>query len=205
MENKTVHLRECKNTTIKRDDRKKFYARVRDEIAHGTLPTQLYIGWVTDPNKQDTNILSHLESLASLAASSTSEGSIELPNTVENGESALFEALFFLSMDDSARSAPIHITIAKELLSRLSIDRFRAIDLAASVELLAASVFKTGVGVTIRELIQGKLSTVIQRNGSASYKMETFLESVRISHVSLEFVGQFRDILLTHRRNLDAW
>ena len=198
LENKTVHLRECKNTTIKRDDRKKFYARVRDEIAHGTLPTQLYIGWVTDPNKQDTNILSHLESLASLAASSTSEGSIELPNTVENGESALFEALFFLSMDDSARSAPIPITIAKELLSRLSIDRFRAIDLAASVELLAASVFKTGVGVTIRELIQGKLSTVIQRNGSASYKMETFLESVRISQVSLEFVGQFRDILEFH-------
>ncbi len=198
LENETVHLRECKNTAIKREDRKKFYARIRDEIAHGTLPSQLYIGWVTDPNKQDGRILSHLESMASIAASCSEVSGNELPNSVDSGEDALREGLYFLSVNRSANSSPIALPIARELLSRLSIDRFRADDLAASVELLAPSVFKAGVGATIRELIQGNLSTTIQRRNSASYTREAFLESLGISQLTLEFADQFRDILEFH-------
>src|SRR5262249_9154995 len=69
-QNGVVELRECKDTAITAEDRTTFYKRVR-RVANGRDPAKLQIGWVTDPAKQDGNILRHLEEMVHCSKSPT--------------------------------------------------------------------------------------------------------------------------------------
>ncbi len=181
LEDGTIHLRECKDTAITRNDRKTFYLRARRQIVEGTDPSHLHIGWVTDPGKQG-DILRHLAEMARIASGAVETKGDTLPVQVDSAETALAEALYYLSHDESPHEQKVAQDAARALLARLTIDRFRAKELAASVERIAPTIFQEGTGATIRELIQGKVSTTIQRDGSAEYTRQEFL--VRVSHIS---------------------
>jgi hypothetical protein len=73
----SVHLRECKNTDITRDDREVFYRRVRRELNQGTQVERLHVGWVTDPEKQG-NILDHIAEMGTLCRTAT----LAIPNVI---------------------------------------------------------------------------------------------------------------------------
>ena len=131
LEDGTVHLRECKDTAITRDDRKTFYLRVRREIAEGTDPSHLHIGWVTDAGKQG-DILHHLVEMARIASDAAETRGDTLPDRVDSAERALEESLYYLSHDESVQEPAVAQQAARGLLARLTIDRFRAKELAAS-------------------------------------------------------------------------
>jgi hypothetical protein len=190
----SVHLRECKDTVITRLDRQAFYLRVRREIAEGTAPSDLFIGWVTDAGKPGQTCLDHLDGIARLASSDAANIQNRLPARVSSAKSALEEALYFLT-DATLPHASMSRETAMELLSRLAIDRFLAEDLAARIECMAPEVFTNGTGCTIRELIHGKLSTTIQRAGSAEFTQKEFLEHLGLGQLELGLVESLREIL----------
>ena len=195
LEDGTMHLRECKDTAITRDDRKAFYRRACQEIAKGTDPSKLCIGWVTDEGKQEGKILNHLTEMARIAIDAIEISGDKLPNGVNSAETALAEALYYLSYDDEQKMPQ---DTARALLARLAIDRFRAEELAESIEWMAPSIFQSGTGTTIRQLIQGNVTTTIQRDGFAEYTRQRFLEELKHCQLTLEMEGSLRDILTYH-------
>lgn len=197
LDGEAIELRECKDTAITRADRQIFYLRVRREIAKGTSPDNLQIGWVTDPGKQSGNIVRHLEEMSRVSLNTIDAAALFLPNQVDSADSALSEALYYLC-HHTATEPPLTEDVARALLARLTVDRFRADELSASVEWLAPTVFQGGTGVTIRELIQGKLSTTIQEKGCAAYTREAFLEEVAVSQLTLDLAEPLREILTFH-------
>ena len=198
LEGGVVHLRECKDTAITREDRREFYLRARREIAEGTDPSSLQIGWVTDPGKQRGHILRYLAEMAGIASRAGDTRGDGLPDSVDSPERALAEAIYHLSQDKSAQQPAVAQDAARTLLARLTIDRFRAEELAASVEKTAPTIFESGTGATIRELIQGKLSATIQRDRFAGYTRQRFLEELGISQLTLDLAQPLRDILTFH-------
>lgn len=200
LEDGSVHLLECKNTAITREDRKVFYRRARKELASGTSADQLTVGWVTDAGKQNGSILDHLRGAAKLAAGDVEVDLQECPSQVNSPEDALGEALHFLcGADDSGNDLPaVSVSDARELMSRLELEYYTHHDLVRSVELLATGVFSTGTGKAIYTYIVGELSTRISRDGQAAYDRESFLTAIGTGTIALEADGLFKDVLSFH-------
>jgi hypothetical protein len=198
LRNGDIHLRECKDAEITADDRKAFYRRVRKEIAAGTDPSRLWIGWVTDPGKQG-RLLQYFEGMARVAQTSTEIQGNTLPERVESPNTSLQEAIYYLSNDPEGPECHVPQDAARLSLSRLTIDRYRAKDLAKSVELLGEAVLQSGTGTTIREIIQGKVATTIQERYSVEYSAKAFLDELKIAQLTLEMAGLFREVLRVAR------
>ncbi|MGB2985662.1 MAG: hypothetical protein WBE26_07235, partial [Phycisphaerae bacterium] len=200
LEDGSVHLLECKNTAITRDDREVFYRRARKELASGTSADQLTVGWVTDADKQRTAILDHLRGAAKLAAGDVDVDLQECPNQVNSPEDALCEALYFMcGSDDSGNDLPAtSVSDARELLFRLAIEQYPHRDLVESVKLLATGVFSTGTGEAIHTYIVGEFAKRISRDGQAAYDREGFLAAIRIGTITLAATDAFKDILSFH-------
>ena len=87
----SVELRECKNTNITKEDREIFYKRVRKEVHSGTSPESLMIGWVTDAEKQDGNILAHLAGIGAVLDAGAHQIPDAPPARVDSAQAAVLE------------------------------------------------------------------------------------------------------------------
>jgi hypothetical protein len=190
----SVHLRECKDTEITKEDRKIFYERARKELHTGTPASRLTIGWVTDPDKQG-RILDHFAGMISLSQASTLTVPQQRPEEVRSAATALEEALYFLCSPAAGTTPPCSIEDVRTILGRLAIDRHYMTDLGESVELLATGVFTTGTGAAIATFITGELSERICQAGHASYTLDEFLNAVRAGSVALHAPEILRRLL----------
>ncbi len=193
-ESGAVHLRECKDTKIQPDDRKTFYRRIRKAIAAGADPTRLSVGWVTDPGKQDGNIIEHLRGMTTIAPSAV-DVVTERPTRVDSSLNALKEAIYLLAAEVIEGLPPVPESTARELCQRMIVDEYRAHDLATSVEWLAPRLFQSGMGGTIRQHIQGQIATRIQEYGVADYTRCTFLDELETDLLTLEMQTELQELL----------
>jgi hypothetical protein len=198
LEDGAIHLRECKDTVITRADRVAFYRRIRQEVQAGTAPSRLTVGWVTDPEKQG-NILNHFAGMAALVSQPLIL-QVSCPEEVRSAAAALDEAIFCLCSPPTIQdTAPaMSLTDAKDVLSRLSVERHRMSDLEDVVAFLAEAVFAAGTGRVIDRYIQGEFSARICQERQARYTIPTFLEAVKLAPVVLEASGAMGDLLRFH-------
>jgi hypothetical protein len=196
LEDDSVHLRECKDTAITKTDRAIFYRRIRQELQAGTAASRLTVGWVTDPDKQG-NILDHFAGMAALAASQPLAVPANCPDQVRSDRAALEEAIYCLcSPPTKDEPAPaLSLNDAKDILSRLSVERHRMSDLGDAVRLLAEGVFEGGTGEAIDRYIQGEFSVTITRDKKARYTVTAFLEAVNVGTVALQTPGPMAALL----------
>lgn len=202
-ESGAVHLRECKDTKIQRDDRETFYLRVRKEIAAGTDPTNLWIGWVTDPGKKNGNLIRHLRGMATIAPKAVGIVA-ERPVSVRSAKSAMDEAIYLLSVKELKGVPSVRESVARDLCRRMIVDEWRAQDLAATVEWIAPWPFQSGMGVAIRRLIQGQIATEVQRNGIADYTTERFHAEFKTDLLTLELQIELQELLVSASDAPDA-
>ena len=163
LEDERVHLRECKDTAITKPDRAIFYHRIRKELQAGTAPSQLTVGWVTDADKQQGNILYHFSGMVKLAVAEVLAVPVNRPQEVTSARTALEEAVYCLCSDSTEKDAapPLLLEDAKDLLSRVKTERYRMQDLEDAVKLLAEGTFTAGTGETIGKYILGEFAAKI--------------------------------------------
>lgn len=198
-EDGSVELLECKDTPITRDDRITFYKRVRREIAAGTSPEVLSVGWVTDPTKQG-DILEHLAEMRTLAATALDLDWVDGETVrVSSGETAVKEALYNLCGNEAdGKIPPVDVDVARALLSRLQAHRHINQDLSESVKLLVCGLFEEGAGEAVHAYILGDLSSGIATNGSVRYERDEFFAAIGTAPLALTAAEAFRDLLEFH-------
>ena len=195
-----VELLECKDTAITKQDREIFYKRVRAEVHSGTNSATMRIGWVTDPEKQG-DIITHLCGMASLI----NAGGHTVPNSepttnVGSAQTALNEALFYLSHPNpfeknERKTQPIALAESERILRTLSVDRWTGKSLKESVLSLVESVFKSGTANALLQYITGHLTREIRDNKRAADTLDGFLDKVGTISVMVSVEGSFKTFL----------
>lgn len=192
-----IHVRECKDTEIKKVDRLKFYRRVRKEVANAREQERLTIGWVTDAAKQG-NIIDHWREMGAFAVADELSIAATAPTDVTSAKAALSEAVFYLcteATEEAAAAPPVPLGQALALVREMKIETFRAEELSRSVSDLAASLFERGLGSAIRKFIQGEFDTVIQERREAAYTRDQFLAVVKGNELAVCLAATYREIL----------
>lgn len=207
----SIDLDECKDTGIDRDDRLTFYDRIRKEIASGTPADRIRPGWVTDPDKQSPNALSHLEGIAD-ASANTDLAALpsKLPGRVTSVQSALQEAVFRLCHYDGVeevevdgkkktikKNVPRACTLeeAKQVLGKLHVARHRLSDFDQALKLLPAGLFSQGTPGSINDFVTGVLTNTIVDKGFAEFTVDGFLQAVGTVALGAQVEGRMRHLL----------
>jgi hypothetical protein len=207
----SIDLDECKDTGIDKDDRLVFYDRIRTEIASGIAADRIRPGWVTDPEKQSANALSHLEGIAGAALNTNLASlSAKLPSSVTSVQTALQEAVFrlchFTGKDEvevdgkkkkNKKQVPRACTFdeAKQVLGKLHVARHRLADFDQALKLLPAGLFSQGTSDAINHFVTGVLTNTIVNKGFAEFTVDGFLQAVGTVAIGARVEGRMRHLL----------
>lgn len=207
-----VELLECKDTEIKKPDRRTFYRRVRAEIESGTPAESLAVGWVTDPGKQPGNILDHFGGVAKAIDAESWTVPSKAPKDVRSSRSVVEEALYYLCHNDAfsepdeddaagtSATPPLSLADASIILRKLSVERWAGADLEHSMECLASQIFESGTGSSLKEYIRGHLTSQIREYGRAENTLQGLINAVG----TLSIIGSVKGILQAFIRRYSA-
>lgn len=206
-----VDLVECKDTAIGKEDRRTFYKRIRKEIVAGFNPSKFHPTWVTDPDKQPPNSLTHLEGIAqtvdSLSGFPSFNASWKYVTSIERAVQEALDCLCDFSASNQKtelgaaietvpKLRPLTFDEAKLVLKNLTVARHRFMDFEQPIKQLAIGVFTTGTPDSVKQFVTGLLSNAITEVGRAKFNVSEFREQIGAIIIQADLADRIRDLFI---------